>query len=128
MAKAKTKPTILIVEDENALLDLYQIRLIKEGYNVILASNGEEGLSQALNHLPNLILLDLVMPQVDGYTLIRELKVNPSTKKIPIVIFSNLSQPSEVEKGLKLGAQDYIVKSNVTPSQLAEKVKVLLPL
>ncbi|MFA6215941.1 MAG: response regulator [Patescibacteria group bacterium] len=124
MSKNKTK--ILIVEDEEALLDLYAIKLEQSGYDVIKAGNGEAGKSLAALELPNLILLDILMPKVDGYEMLKELKSNPKTKKIPVIIFSNLSQKDEVEKGLRLGAKDYIIKTSITPTELITKVKEYL--
>jgi DNA-binding response OmpR family regulator len=124
MSQRKIK--ILIVEDEDFLLDLYEMKLKQSGYEVIKASNGEEGTSLAQLEMPNLILLDILMPKVDGYGMLKQLKNNDKTKKIPVVIFSNLSQKAEIEKGLKLGANDFIIKTSVTPAELAIRVKELL--
>ncbi len=124
MAKRKIK--ILIVEDEHFLLDLYEIKLVAAGYDVLKASNGAAGLSLAELEKPKLILLDILMPEVDGYEMLKRLKAQNSTKNITVIIFSNLSQKEEIEKGLKLGAKDFIIKTSVTPSQLEEKVKKFL--
>ncbi len=124
MAKKRFK--ILVVEDENFLLDLYQTKLIQEGYEVLIGSNGVEGVELATKHLPDLILLDILMPEIDGYAMLKKIKANHKTKNIPVIIFSNLSQKTEIEKGLKLGARDFIVKTSVTPTQLAKKVKEYL--
>ena len=124
MIKVKTK--ILVVEDEPFLLDLYQTKLLQEGYEIFIAQNGAEGIEMAKNHLPDLILLDILMPKVDGYGLLKAIKSDKNTKNIPVIIFSNLSQKEEIEKGLKLGASDYIIKTSVTPTQLAEHVAAFL--
>lgn len=124
MAKVKTK--ILVVEDEAFLLDLYQTKLVQEGYEVFVASNGGDGYTAAEAHQPQLILLDILMPKVDGYAMLKKLKANVVLKSIPVILFSNLSQRSEIEKGLKLGAADFIIKTSITPAQLAEKVKSVL--
>ncbi|MFA6410480.1 MAG: response regulator [Candidatus Buchananbacteria bacterium] len=121
MAKKKIK--ILIVEDETFLLDLYHTKLEQCGYDVIKAGNGEEGESLAKLETPDLILLDILMPHVDGYEMLRQLKSDPKTKGISVIIFSNLSQKEEIEKGLKLGASDFIIKTSLTPTELANKVK-----
>ncbi|OGY43935.1 MAG: hypothetical protein A2729_01270 [Candidatus Buchananbacteria bacterium RIFCSPHIGHO2_01_FULL_39_14] len=121
MAKSKTK--ILIVEDESLLLDLYTTKLEQSGYQVVKASDGAAGLSLAQIEKPNLILLDILMPKVDGYEMLKKIKNNAKTKKLPVIIFSNLSQKDEIEKGLKLGANDYIIKTSVTPTELAQRVK-----
>lgn len=120
---AKVKQTILVVEDDPLLLDLYQTKLRQEGYLVVTGTNGQEGFEAAIEHRPRLILLDILMPQVDGYAALKKLKADARTKKIPVVIFSNLSQSWEIEKGLKLGADDFVIKTSLTPAQLAEKVE-----
>lgn len=122
----KSKIKILIVEDEDFLLDLYETKLEQSGFEVVKASNGEEGVSLARLELPNLILLDILMPKVDGYDMLRQLKGSHETKDIPVVIFSNLSQKKEIEKGLKLGAKDFIIKTSVTPTEMMAKVKEYL--
>ncbi len=121
MVKRKTK--ILIVEDEPFLLDLYDAKLNEAGFEVIKALNGTQGISLAQLELPNIILLDILMPEIDGYEMIINLKKSIKTKKIPVIIFSNLSQKDEIEKGLKLGAKDFIIKTSVTPTEMVEKVK-----
>jgi len=124
MARQKTK--ILLVEDEDFLLDLYDKKLEDAGLEVIKAANGVEGLSLAQLELPDLILLDILMPQVDGYEMLKRIKSDKKTKNIPVVIFSNLSQREEIEKGLKLGAEDFIIKTSVTPTEMVGKVKEYL--
>ncbi|MFA6255285.1 MAG: response regulator [Patescibacteria group bacterium] len=124
MAKSKIK--ILVVEDESFLLELYEMKLRQVGYEVLKASNGEEGISLARLELPRLILLDILMPKVDGYEMLKELKSDNKTKNIPVIIFSNLSQKEEIEKGLKLGAKDFIIKTSITPTELEVKVKEYL--
>ncbi|OGY51032.1 MAG: hypothetical protein A2951_02850 [Candidatus Buchananbacteria bacterium RIFCSPLOWO2_01_FULL_56_15] len=120
---AKAKHTILVVEDDPLLLDLYRLKLRAEGFAVVTATNGREGVEAALVSKPELILLDILMPEVDGYAALKKLKSDERTKKIPVIIFSNLSQSWEIEKGLKLGADDFVIKTSLTPAQLAEKVK-----
>ena len=122
----RSKIKILVVEDESFLLDLYQIKLEQSGFEIIKASNGDEGVSLAKLEQPGLILLDILMPQVDGYEMLAKIKSDPKTKNIPVIIFSNLSQKEEIEKGLKLGASDFIIKTSVTPSQLEARVKEFL--
>lgn len=124
MAKKKLK--ILVVEDESFLLDLYQIKLEQAGFEVVKAGNGNEGVSLARLEQPGLILLDILMPQIDGYEMLAKIKSDPKTKNIPVIIFSNLSQKEEIEKGLKLGASDFIIKTSVTPAQLEQRVKEFL--
>ena len=114
---------ILVVEDDPFLLELYQMKLNEEGFEVFVAHNGREGFEVAEANQPELILLDILMPEVDGYEMLKKIKASAQTKKIPVIIFSNLSQREEIEKGLRLGAADFIVKTSLTPLQIAQKVK-----
>lgn len=118
-----TQPRILVVEDEPNLRELYRLALERAGFAVFSASDGEAGFRLVRAESPKLVLLDILMPKVDGYHLLRRLKKDPLTKDVPVVIFSNLSQKEEIEKGLKLGAQDYIIKTSITPKTLVEKVR-----
>jgi len=118
--------TICIVEDEPALLEMYRIKFTAEGYEVVTASNGEDGLKLIKKSQPDLVLLDLVMPRMDGYQVLAALRQDPVTVKTVVYIFSNLGQSSEVERGIAEGANGYFVKSNLTPSQLAAEVKKIL--
>ena len=122
----KEKIKILLVEDESFLSEMYKTKLIQQGYDVFTAFNGVDGFKAAEEHLPDLILLDILMPQVDGYTMLKNVKANKQTKNISVIIFSNLSQKHEIEKGLTLGASDFIIKTSVTPTELASKVKEYL--
>ena len=112
-----------MVEDDPFLLELYQMKLNEEGFEVFVAHNGREGSEVAEANQPELILLDILMPEVDGYEMLKKIKASAQTKKIPVIIFSNLSQREEIEKGLRLGAADFIVKTSLTPLQIAQKVK-----
>lgn len=123
---AQALPKILIVEDEESILELYKLRLQQAGYEVFVAGDGEAGVLMASNSHPDLVLLDILMPKADGYDMLRELKASPKMRDIPVIIFSNLSQKEEIGKGLKLGALDYIVKTSVTPSELAQRVQQYL--
>jgi DNA-binding response OmpR family regulator len=124
--KKNKKIKVLVVEDEELLLDLYVTKLRQCGYDVVKAHNGRQGITLAANELPRLILMDILMPKVDGYEMLRNLKQSSKTKNIPVIIFSNLSQREEVEKGLQLGAKDFIIKTSLTPTELAIKVKEYL--
>lgn len=114
---------ILIVEDEPNLLELYRLALEQAGFAVFTAVNGAAGYRLAQGNPVDLVLLDILMPHVDGYEMLHQLKIDPGTKAVPVVIFSNLSQHEEIAKGLKLGAQDFVVKTSVTPKELVEKVR-----
>lgn len=114
---------ILIVEDEPFIADMYKLKFEGEGYDVAVACNGEEGLDMAMQNLPDLILLDIVMPKLDGYQVLQELKSHEVTKRIKVFILSNLGQNDEIEHGLAIGADGYFVKANLTPSQLTGNIE-----
>ena len=117
---------ILIVEDDPELLELYKTKLDLEGFETFIAANGEIGFRITKSETPDVILLDIIMPKVDGYTMLEKLKKDKQTGKIPVIIFSNLSQKEEIEKGFKLGASDFIIKTSVTPQELTDQVKNFL--
>ncbi len=118
-----TGPIILVAEDDKFLMKIYQTKLAKEGFTVLSAHDGEEALQLAQTNTPVLILLDLIMPKKTGFEVLEELKKNPSTAAIPVLIFSNLGQNSDVEKGIQLGAADYVIKSNLSITEVIEKIR-----
>jgi len=118
-------PKILIVEDEEYLSDMYKIKFEQAGYVTVVAHDGEEGFELAQKEQPDLILLDLILPKLDGFKVLAKLRKEPNTKKIKVFILSNLGQSDEVNKGMKTGADGYFIKANLTPSQLLEKVNVI---
>lgn len=114
---------ILIIEDEPGLLEMYKLYFERAGYQVFDALEGELGLEIAKEKKPDLILLDILMPEMSGWEVIKKLKSNPETNQILILVFSNLAQLEEIQKGLALGADDYIVKTDLTPKELLVKVE-----
>lgn len=124
-----TSPLILIAEDEPFLLKVYKAKMEKAGIRALLAQDGEqvlELLRQAEQHLPQLILLDIIMPKKDGFTVLKELKAEPKWANIPIIVTSNLGQPEDKIKALDLGAVDYIVKSDTPIQGIIEQVQKIL--
>lgn len=117
---------ILIIEDDSFISDMYKIKLESEGFEVNVAPDGIQGLEEAGKWHPDLILLDIVMPKMDGFTVLQNLKERPDVQGIPVVMLTNLGQRDSVEKGLKLGARDYIIKAHFTPLEVVEKVKEFL--
>jgi DNA-binding response OmpR family regulator len=117
---------ILIVEDDRFLRELIARKLRNEGYEVLEAVDGEEGLKRIKEEKPDLILLDLILPGIDGFEVLAKAKEDPDTTQIPVIILSNLGQREEVEKGLKLGAIDYLIKAHFTPGEIIEKIKNIL--
>jgi DNA-binding response OmpR family regulator len=118
-------PKILIVEDEEYLAEMYKIKFEQAGYAAVTARDGEEGFDLAKKEQPDLILLDLILPKLDGFKVLAKLRKEPSTKKTKVFILSNLGQSDEVSKGMKTGADGYFIKANLTPSQLLEKVNAI---
>ena len=117
---------ILIIEDDKFLRELIAKKLIKEGYDVEEAIDGEEGLKKIQEVNPDLVLLDLILPGIDGFQVLKEAKENHKTENIPVVILSNLGQKDEIEKGLNLGAVDFLIKAHFTPEEIVEKIKLVL--
>lgn len=113
---------VLIVEDDVMISSMYKTRLEQEGYIVTTANNGSHGLESAVREKPDLILLDVMMPQMDGFTLLQELRLQDSFKKTPIIMLTNLGTTEDREKGEKFGATDYLVKANLTPTEVSEVV------
>jgi CheY-like chemotaxis protein len=113
------QPHILIVEDETLLSDAFSIMLQKEGYNVSVAGDGQQALDLIAQSVPNLILLDILMPIMDGKTFLKEFK---NTTHIPIIVFSNVDRKNEVEEVMSLGATRFMLKSWSTPRKLLDVV------
>ena len=118
--------TILFIEDESALQKTFSDLLGTKGYNVISALNGQIGLDLAAKKNPDLILLDLILPKVHGLDVLKQLKENPVTKNIPIIILTNLDGIKDIEKALELGATTYLVKAQYSLEEVVEKVKKAL--
>lgn len=119
---------IVIVEDEVFLSEMYKMKFSAEGYDVYTAANGEEALKVVNEVMPDILLLDLVMPKMDGYEVLKKLRADKKTSKLKIYVLSNLGQTGEVDKGFQEGADGYFVKSSMTPTQLADEVeKILTP-
>ena len=113
---------ILIVEDEPSLLEMYTLKLEKEGYLVVGAVDGLEGVEKAKQEKPDLILMDVMLPKIDGFHAIEEIKKEDPLKNVPVILLTNLGQDEDVKKGREFGAVDYLVKANITPAQIAAKV------
>ena len=118
--------TILIIEDDKFLRELITRKLLNEAYEVSEAVDGEEGIKKIKEEKPDLILLDLILPGIDGFEVLSKKKEDPALASIPVIILSNLGQKDDVEKGLKMGAIDYLIKAHFTPGEIIEKIKVVL--
>ena len=118
--------TILVIEDDKFLRELISRKLTGEGFDVLEAVDGEEGIKKIKEGKPDLVLLDLILPGIDGFEVLTRVRDDPAVSSIPIIILSNLGQREEVEKGLKLGAIDYLIKAHFTPGEIIEKIKNVL--
>ncbi len=117
---------ILIIEDDDFLRSLAVTKLEKEGLIVSMAADGQQGLAQAETTNPDLIILDLMLPVMSGFDVLKSLKASDATKNIKVIVFSNLGEESDIKTCLDLGANDYLVKANFTLDELVEKIKELL--
>lgn len=117
------KKSILLVEDDEFLAELYATKLDLEDFIVTLAIDGERGLKMIKAKKPDLILLDIILPKMDGFELLKAIKKDKNLKDIPVILLTNLSQKDEVKKGLALGADDYLIKAHFMPSEVVRKIK-----
>ena len=117
---------VLLVEDDAFLANIYKTKFEMEGFKVHLAENGEIGLKEAKKKNPDVILLDILLPKMDGFTVLEHLKEDDELKSIPVILLTNLGQKDDVEKGLALGAADYLIKAHFKPSETVDKVKKVL--
>lgn len=121
----ENKKRILLVEDDRFLSDMYSTKLAESGFEVELAVDGEEGLAKIKEKKPDLVLLDIVLPKKDGFEIMQEVRKDESLKNVLIIALTNLGQKEEVEKGMKLGANDYIIKAHFTPTEVDAKIRAL---
>ena len=122
MAKS-AKKTVLLVEDDEILLRALYLLFHEGDYTIASASDGEEALKMTERLKPNIVLLDLLMPKMNGFDYLQAMKGNTTIKDIPVIVLSNLGDKDDIEKAKKLGAEDYFIKSDTDLSVLFEKVK-----
>jgi len=113
---------ILIVEDEEIMLGLLQKKLTTEGYEISVARDGEEGMRAMKEVKPNLILLDIIMPKMGGFEVMEEMNKDKELRKIPVIVISNSGQPVELDRAQKLGAKDWLIKTEFDPQEVIDKV------
>jgi DNA-binding response OmpR family regulator len=119
-------PQILIIEDEPLISRIYSKKFDMEGFSWLIAENGEKGLSIAQREHPDLILCDVMMPEKDGLTTLKELKEDENTSDIPVIMLSNLSKQEYIDEAIEKGAAGYIIKSKVIPAEVVEKIREIL--
>jgi len=125
MPEEQPKPKILLLEDEAMLASMYKTKFEREGFEIVVAGDGEEGLEQAKAASFDVVLIDIIMPKLDGFAVLKQLRLLDAYKDVPILMLTNLGQEEDVEKGKALGATDYLVKANFTPSQVLEKIRAV---
>jgi len=118
-----TKHKVLIIEDDLDIANVYSLKFEKEGFSVYVAADGQEGINKTLAWLPDLILLDIILPKKDGFAVLEAIKKNEATKNIPVIMWTNLSNTEEARKAKELGAADYLVKVFNMPAEIVERVK-----
>jgi len=118
--------TILIIEDDQFLRELIVRKITGEGFSALEAESGEQGIEKTKQEKPDLILLDLMLPGIGGFEVLKKIKEDKNSNSIPIIILSNLAEPEEMEKGLKMGAVDFLIKAHLTPREIIDKVKSIL--
>jgi CheY-like chemotaxis protein len=114
---------VLLIEDDEFAAEMYRLRLVADGYRVVVGQDGEEGLRMATDESPDFIYLDLRLPGLDGFEVLERLRADPGTRHIPVIILSNYGEPELRERGLKLGALEFLVKADTTPAQLSTRVE-----
>lgn len=120
------KARILLVEDDQMIVDMYKIRFEEEGFDVSITDKGSEALELAKKDKPAIVLLDIILPEADGFSILESLKAGADTKRIPVLLLTNLGQESDREKGIAMGAADYFVKSKHTPTDVIDKIKEII--
>ena len=116
------KPTVLIVEDDPFIQELYRAHLRDRGYDVAVAGDGEQALQHVKSCPPDVVLLDMMLPKIDGFDVLSQMKSDPAAARIPVIVLSNRGEPEDVERGLALGASDYLIKVTASPKQVLDKV------
>ena len=117
---------VLLVEDDVFLSSIYQKKFEMEGFKVTPVDNGEKVLAEAKKKKPHIILLDVLLPKRDGFSVLAQLKADAEVKDVPVILLTNLGQKDDVEKGLEAGAVDYLIKAHFKPSEIVDKVKKIL--
>ncbi len=117
---------VLLVEDDSFLANIYKTKFELEGFKVSVSSDGASGLADAKKKKPDIVLLDILLPKMDGFSVLTQLKKDAATKDIPVILLTNLGQKDDVEKGMELGAVDYLIKAHFKPSETVAKVRKVL--
>jgi len=117
---------ILVVEDETFLVKIYTVKLKKEGFEVHIATDGEQAVAMAAEVKPDIILLDLILPKMNGFEALEKMRANPVNRDTPVIVLSNLGQEEDIKRAETLGATDYLVKANFSIQDVITKVRATL--
>lgn len=120
--QADEEVKVLFIEDDAAVAEMYRLKLELDGYTVTVAPDGEQGLNMARESPPDIVFLDIRLPRMDGFAVLEALRADEQLKHVPVIILSNYGEAELVERGLKLGALDYLIKAETTPSTLSRGV------
>ena len=123
---AEANKNVFLIDDDPFILDMYTLKFKEHGFGVDSARNGKEALEKLKTLKPDCILLDIVMPEMDGFEVLRELKKGKKGGLPKVILLTNLGQKEDAEKGMEFGADDYVIKAHFTPSEVVEKVKQVL--
>ncbi|MBZ9578325.1 response regulator [Patescibacteria group bacterium] len=118
--------SILLVEDDPFIIDIYTTKLKEAGFFIEIAEDGEEALKKIREKKPDLLVLDIVLPNIDGWELLKRVRTELGCEDLKVVVFSNLSQKADVEKSLEFGVIKYFIKADFTPSEVVEEIKKIL--
>ncbi len=117
---------ILIVEDDSSMRDLLEEAFVHARFNVYISKDGEDAIDKIARYMPDVVLLDIILPKKDGFEVLKQIRENPSLKSIPVILLTNLERSEDVERALSFGATTYLVKSNYALREIVEKVKTLV--
>jgi len=120
---AKAKKRILLIEDDPLIVEIYTRKFKDAGFDVDVAVSGDEGLTKIKQREPDLLMLDIVLPQVDGWEILQEIRGKLGLKDLKVIVLSNLSQDAEIRKSLDLGALSFLIKAHYTPSEVVDEIK-----
>jgi DNA-binding response OmpR family regulator len=126
MENTENKKKILIVEDDVFIRDIYQVKFSQEGFDVTVAEDGVKAMEKLEGMIPDIILLDIMMPYLNGMEVLKKIKSNDALKNIPIIMLTNISEKEKVAEGNEYGVSDFLIKSHFTPSEVVQKVNTLL--
>ncbi|MFA4941508.1 MAG: response regulator [Patescibacteria group bacterium] len=120
------KKKILIVEDDQMIASMYKTKFEADGFDCLMANEGPSGLEMVKKEKPDLVMLDVMLPQLDGFSILKEIKSDSKTKGTPVIMLTNLGTEEDKAKGQKMGAIDYLVKASLTPAEISKKIKEYL--